>query len=109
VETGPITIDEDPPPGTYVYTDELPQLVRSVKPIYPDLPREAGVEGTVKLWMYVGLDGHVLRAVVQPKGSVPMLDQAAIDAALQFRFTPALANGKPVKVWVAQDFKFSLH
>jgi len=101
--------DVDPPPGVFVYTDELPQLVRAVKPVYPDLAHEAGVEGTVKVQMLVGLDGHVLRAIVAPRGSVPMLDEAALAAALQSVFTPALVNGRPVKVWVTQDYRFTLH
>ena len=99
----------EPQPWEYVYTDELPQLVRSVKPVYPDLAREAGVEGTVKLQLLVGLDGHVLRAIVMKGGSVPMLDEAAIAAALQCVFTPALANKRPVKVWVTQAYHFKLH
>ena len=107
---GPGPVPEvDPQPGTVVYTDELPQPVRVVKPVYPDLAHEAGVEGTVTIQMLVGLDGHVLRAIVAPRGSVPMLDEAAIAAALQSVFTPALVNGRPVKVWVTQDYRFTLH
>jgi len=106
---GPVTSDIDPLPGVYVYTDELPQLVRAVKPNYPDIAREAGVEGTVKLQLLIGLDGRVLKAIVQPKGSVPMLDQAAMTAALASVFTPALVNNRPVKVWVTQDYRFRLH
>jgi protein TonB len=106
--TGPVTLDPDPLPNVYRYTDELPQLVRRVTPIYPDIAREAGVEGTVKLQLLIGLDGRVLKAIVQPKGSVPMLDQAAITAALASVFTPALVNSRPVKVWVTQDYRFKL-
>lgn len=105
----PPTSDADPLPGVYVNTDELPQLVRSVTPVYPDIAREAGVEGTVKLLLLIGLDGRVLKAIVQPRGSVPMLDQAAITAALASVFTPALVNSRPVKVWVTQDYRFKLH
>ena len=99
----------DPEPGCFVYTDELPQLVSQVKPVYPDLAREAGVEGTVRLQLLVGLDGHVQRAIVCQGGSVPMLDDAARAAALATVFTPALANGRPVKVWVERSYRFSLH
>src|SRR5262249_58669673 len=64
--TDPGDFPGDPPPGKYVYTDELPQPVRCTKAVYPDLAREAGVEGTVKLELLIGLDGHVLRAIVRP-------------------------------------------
>lgn len=106
---GDVAPTPDPVQGVYVYTDELPQLVRGVKPVYPDLAREAGVEGTVKLDLLIGLHGHVVRAVVHKGGSVPMLDDAAITAGLATVFTPALANNRPVKVWVAQDYLFTLH
>jgi TonB family protein len=98
-----------PQPGVFVWTDEMPQLVKGVKPDYPDLAREAGVEGTVKLQLLIGLDGHVMRALVRPGGSVPMLDEAAIAAAMKTVFTPALANHRPVMVWVTQDYRFTLH
>jgi protein TonB len=104
-----VGISDDPLPTEFVSTDEYPQLVRGVTPLYPDLAREAGVEGTVKLQLLVGLDGRVLRAIVRQGGSVPMLDEAAIQAALQCVFTPALTNGRPVKVWVSQDYRFKLH
>ena len=105
----PTPPDRDPLPDEYVYTDELPQLVRAVKPPYPDIAHEAGVEGTVKLRLLIGLDGHVLKVIVQPNGSVPMLDEAAIAAATASLFTPALVNKRPVKVWVTQDYRFKLH
>jgi len=38
-----------------------------------------------------------------------MLDDAARAAALATVFTPALANGRPVKVWVERSYRFSLH
>jgi len=105
---GPV-VDFEPPPNTFVYTDELPALVRAVEPVYPELAREAGVEGTVKVQILVGLNGRVIRAIIAPRGSVPMLDEAALDAARASVFTPALANGKPVMVWVGQQYRFRLH
>lgn len=105
----PAPPERDPLPDEYVYTDELPQLLRTVKPIYPDIAREAGVEGTVKLKLLIGLDGHVQQAILQRNGSVPMLDEAAIAAAMASMFTPAFVNKRPVKVWVTQDYRFKLH
>ena len=105
---GPV-VEFEPPPDKFVYTDELPALVRAVEPIYPEIAREAGVEGTVKVQILVGLDGRVIRAIIAPRGSVPMLDDAALEAARASVFTPALANGKPVKVWVGQQYRFRLH
>ena len=99
----------DPSIKDVIVVDVYPTLVKSVDSIYPDLPREAGIEGVVHVLMLVGLDGHVTRAVVAPGGSVPMLDEAALAAALGCVFTPALTNNHPVKVWVSRSYRFSLH
>jgi len=100
---------EEPSPDTFVWTDEMPALVRCAEPRYPDLARAAGVEGVVTVRMLVGRDGHVRRAIVPAHGSVPMLDEAALEAARTCVFTPALANGHAVMVWVSRQYRFRLH
>lgn len=99
----------DPLPGEFIWVDEMPAQVHCAEPRYPDLARAAGVEGTVRVLMLVGLKGRVERAIIAPQGSIPMLDQAALDAALTCVFTPALSNGHAVKVWVSQSYRFRLH
>ena len=105
---GPAT-PRDPEPGEIVIVDELPNPIRCGEARYPDLAREAGVEGVVRVLMLVGLDGRVQRAIIAPGGSIPMLDEAALAASRQCVFTPALANGHPVKVWVSRNYHFTLH
>jgi TonB family protein len=96
-----------PEPGEWIPTEQLPDLVLQVKPEYPDLAREAQVEGTVHLWALVDLDGSVRE--VRVRKSVPLLDGAAVSAVARWRFTPALDNGRPVRVWVAVPVRFTLH
>lgn len=93
--------------GEYVYVEELPEAVTKVSPIYPDLAREAGVDGTVLVQALVGKDGKVKDTKVVK--SIPMLDANAVAAVKQWVFKPALSNNKPVAVWVAVPVKFSLH
>ena len=93
--------------GQWVYVDEPPAVVTEVKPVYPDLAREAGVEGTVRARVLVGLDGRVKDVHVD--ASIPLLDEAAVVALRQWVFTPALANSHPVMVWVAVPVRFRLH
>ena len=99
--------EELPKFGDYVYVEELPEAVTKVSPTYPDLAREAGVDGLVMVQALVGKDGKVRDAVVVK--SIPMLDEAAKTAVRQWVFKPALSNNKPVIVWVACPVKFSLH
>jgi len=93
--------------GEYVYVEELPEAVTKVPPVYPDLAREAGVDGTVLVQALVGKDGKVKDTKVVK--SIPMLDANAVTAVKQWVFKPALSNNKPVAVWVAVPVKFSLH
>lgn len=99
--------DELPQFGQYVYVEELPEAVTRVAPQYPDIAREAGVDGTVLVQALVGKDGKVKDVRVQK--SIPMLDASAIAAVKQWVFKPALSNNKPVAFWVAVPVKFSLH
>ena len=99
--------EELPKFGDYVYVEELPEAVTRVQPTYPDLAREAGVDGTVQLQALVGKDGKVKDVRIMK--SIPMLDAAAEAAVRQWVFKPALSNNKPVAVWVGVPVKFSLH
>jgi protein TonB len=101
--------DDDALPkfGDYVYVEELPEAITKVQPIYPDMAREANVDGTVLVQALVGKDGRV-KDVKVVKG-LPMLDASAVTAVKQWIFKPALSNNKPVAVWVAVPVRFSLH
>jgi len=99
--------DDVPELGTYVYTDQLPVAAKIVEPSYPDLALDIGIGGRVYVFMLVGRDGRVVRAEVDPKHSVPLLDEAAVAAARRWVFQPALVNGHPIPVWVGQAFVFT--
>jgi protein TonB len=107
IVVAPPSEDETPKFGEFVYTEELPELITKVPTEYPEIARDAGVEGKVVVWALVGKDGRVLETKVTQ--SIPMLDAAAVKAVKQYVFKPALNNNKPVAVWVAIPLKFSLH
>ena len=104
-----------PPPevlprfGEWVYVEQEPVPVKEVKPEYPSIAREAGVEGRVTVHVLVGREGRVLDAVLARNVQVPMLNEAALAAARQWVFTPGYANGNPVACWTAIPFHFRLH
>jgi protein TonB len=95
------------PFGSYFYVDELPEAIVRVSPVYPDLAREAGVDGTVMVQARVCACGEVDSTSVVK--SIPMLDSAAVTAVRRWIFKPALTAGEPVAVWVGIPVKFSLH
>ena len=106
IVVAPPSDDELPQFGQYVYVEELPEAITKVPPTYPDLAREANVDGTVMVQALVGKDGRVKDTRVVK--SIPMLDASALAAVKQWVFKPALSNNKPVAVWVAVPVRFSL-
>jgi TonB family protein len=84
-----------------------PSLLREVKPHYTEEARRAGREGDVVLEIVVRADGSVGDvAILQRLGSG--LDQRAVDAVRQWRFSPARRFGTPVDVLVEVAVEFKL-
>jgi protein TonB len=107
IVVAPPAEDELPKFDQYVYVEELPEAITKVPPLYPDLAREAGVDGTVMVQALVDKSGRVRDTRVVK--SIPMLDAAAVAAVKQWVFKPALSNNRPVAVWVAVPVRFTLH
>jgi protein TonB len=70
-----------------------PALVKRVEPIYPDVALMAKVGGMVILEAVVGADGSV--ESVKILRSVKFLDNAALDAVKQWKYSPLILNGVP--------------
>jgi len=81
-----------------------PTQIKKVQPNYPEIAMAARVQGIVILEATIGTDGRVTDAKVLR--SIPLLDQAAIDAVRQWEYTPTLLNGVavPVVMTVTQTF-----
>ena len=71
-----------------------------------DIAKPVKVEGVVILETLIGVDGKITNARVLR--SVPMLDQAALDAVMQWEFTPTRLNGQPVPVLMTVTVQFRL-
>jgi len=99
--------NEDAPPPDFVPVEKEPQIIHQVIPKYPDLAQRAGIEGRVIVKIWVDKDGKPHKAVVL-KSDADIFNQPAVDAAMQYRFTPAIMNKGPVAVWVVIPFTFKL-
>jgi len=82
-----------------------PTKIKDVKPVYPAIAQSARVEGVVIIEATIGPEGKVEDAKVLR--SVPLLDQAALDAVRQWEFTPTLLNGVPVPVVMTVTVRFT--
>lgn len=85
---------------------KAPIQIRKVQPIYPAEAQAAKVQGIVILEATIGSDGRVTDAKVLR--SVPLLDQAAVDAVRQWEYTPTLMNCMPVPVIMTVTVTFNL-
>jgi TonB family protein len=93
-------------PGNGVTT---PRLLQQVKPAYTSEAMRAKVQGTVLLQCTVLPDGSVTDIrVLRSLDPVFGLDQEAIKAARQWRFSPGTRLGEPVKVEITIELSFSL-
>ncbi|RPJ56994.1 MAG: energy transducer TonB [Acidobacteria bacterium] len=105
----PAIVDTPPPPPAMpvrLSSLKQPQRTVYVAPIYPDLARAAKVEGMVILEAVINPDGVVRD--VRVLRSVPLLDEAALAAVRQWRYTPTMLSGVPVAVIMTVTVTFRL-
>jgi len=98
--------EEEAPPMEFWMVEKKPELVQQAIPEYPEIARQAGMEGDVYVEMVVGTDGHVqsVRIIRGP----PVFHEAAQQAGMKMVFTPAMQNDRPVRVKVSQRISFRL-
>ncbi len=97
-----------PDMNAFIPVEKSPEVVKGVQPVYPDLAKRAGIEGTVYVKILVSKEGKPLKAVVI-KSDSEVFNKPAVDAAMQFVFTPAIQHKAPVMVWVVVPFRFKLN
>jgi protein TonB len=81
-------------------------LIKRVTPNYPQLAKQARIQGHVILQAEISKDGTIQN--LQLISGHPMLAPAAIEAVKQWRYKPYLLNGEPVAVETQVDVNFSL-
>ena len=104
----PIVVPAPQVAGTYRPGGAIrePRKIRDSPAVYPEVARAAKIEGVVILEATIDERGVVTDARVLR--SVPLLDAAALAALKQWRYTPTLLNGVPVRVLMTVTFRFSL-
>jgi TonB family protein len=83
-----------------------PRRITNVNPIYPAIAQNARVQGVVIIEATIGTTGEVKDARVLR--SIPLLDQAALDAVKQWRYEPTLLNGTAVPIIMTVTVNFAL-
>jgi TonB family protein len=83
-----------------------PKLVKSVDPVYPEIARQAKIEGVVILQARTDVQGRVKDAMVLR--SVPLLDQAAIAAVRQWVYEPLVIAEQAKEAVFTVTVRFAL-
>lgn len=104
--SGGSAVNPDPAEGVFVAFDRAPVPYYQPSPVYPQWPKELGIEGRVVLHVLVGRDGRVARITVLR--DVKGLTDAARDAIARWLFHPAPSGNNPVAVWVEIPIEFRL-
>ena len=122
VATGPaapvVVADDAPPPPPKPTPKPEPKktivsggvlngkAISKQQPPYPAIAKAARASGTVTVQIVVDESGRVISA--SAVGGHPLLQQAAVQAARQARFSPTLLSGQPVKVSGVITYNFVL-
>jgi TonB family protein len=82
------------------------EVVAMMEAEYPPLLREAGIGGTVRVFFLINEEGIVEQIRLDQSAGHPALDDAALNVAGAYRFTPALNGSRKVPVWVSFPITF---
>jgi protein TonB len=108
--TAPVPVPPPPPPPKLARVGHQgirePKKIVHVAPEYPVIAQRAGVEGTVILEAILDATGRVDRLRVIK--SQMLLDDAAMRAVQQWRYSPTELNGVPVPVLMTITVRFTL-
>jgi protein TonB len=84
----------------------LADVERALVREYPPLLRDAGIGGTVTVWLFIDAEGRVANTKIDKESGYAQLDEAAREVASIMRFTPAQNRDLKVPVWVSIPIRF---
>ena len=105
--------DAPPPPPSgpqfkFIPYDDPPRPITPIKPVYPDIAQEAGIEGLVLVQCFIDEKGKVKETIVVKGIPNTGLNESAVDALRKTRFRPAKQRERPVAVWITIPINFKL-
>jgi len=86
---------------------DQPEVKKRVEPWYPELLKKAGIEGKVIVNVFIDEQGKVEKTKIL-ESTHEAFSEAATKAAMQWEFSPAMKEGKPIKAEVTIPFRFKL-
>ena len=106
-------LDAPPPPPSgpkvkFIPYDDPPVAITPIRPVYPDIAQEAGIEGVVVVQAFIDKKGRVKETLILKGVPNTGLDEAAMEAIRKTRFRPAKQRERSVGVWISIPVNFRL-
>ena len=107
------SLDAPPPPPSgprvvFIPYDDPPVALSPLRPTYPEIAQEAGIEGVVIVQAFIDKKGRVKETLILKGVPNTGLDEAAMEAIRKTRFRPAKQRERPVGVWISIPVNFKL-
>lgn len=106
--------DAPPPPPSegpnvkFIPYDKEPMPKIPIRPVYPEIAQEAGIEGTVFITFFIDVKGNVTKEHITKGIPNTGLNEAALEAVKKSTWKPAQQRDKKVGVWQTVPVKFEL-
>jgi len=105
--------DAPPPPPEgpqvkFIPYDDPPVPKTPIRPEYPEIAQEAGIEGTVYVQAFIDERGRVKEVLIAKGIPNTGLNEAAMEAIRKTRFNPAKQRERAVGVWISIPVNFKL-
>ena len=106
-------LDAPPPPPSgpkvvFIPYDDPPVAMSPIRPVYPEIAQEAGIEGVVIVQAFIDEKGRVKETLILKGVPNTGLDEAAMEAIKKTRFRPAKQRERAVGVWISIPVNFRL-
>ncbi len=106
-------LDAPPPPPSgpkvvFIPYDDPPVAMSPIRPSYPEIAQEAGIEGVVIVQAFIDEKGRVKETLILKGVPNTGLDEAAMEAIRKTRFKPAKQRERSVGVWISIPVNFKL-
>ena len=106
-------LDAPPPPPSgpkvvFIPYDDPPVAMTPIRPQYPEIAQEAGIEGVVVVQAFIDEKGREKETLILKGVPNTGLDEAAMEAIRSTRFRPAKQRERAVGVWISIPVNFRL-
>jgi protein TonB len=89
--------------------DVKPSLVARPNVNYPEFAKRKNLTGYVVVNLLINEEGRVETSQILESNPPSIFDASALNSVRDWRFSPALYKGAPVKVWVRQKIRFDFN